>query len=81
MRMGDRSMLSNPVIRFLLNRRSAFFRNRPRDPTAMLQMFIGRVDNCIHLFRGDVALHNLNGLTSGERVFRENGIHVNIVPR
>jgi len=73
-------MLSDPCLRFLLDIRSASFRDCPCNSAAMLQMLVCRVDNGIHLFGRDVALNDLDGLACGKNVFDNNGAHEFILP-
>ncbi len=68
-------MFVNPRIRFFLDGRPTLPRDRPCYATAMLQMFICRVDNRIHLFRGDVALNDLNGLIRRKFLLKKNSVH------
>jgi hypothetical protein len=48
---------------------------------AVLQMFIGRIDDRIRRLCGDVALHDLYGLAAGKNAFNENVIHLIILLR
>ena len=66
---------TNPGVGLFLNSRSALLRNRSRNSASMLQILIGRIDNCIHLFDGDVALDNLNNLIRWKSLLDKNGIH------
>src|SRR5215216_4444937 len=74
-RMGYSTMVQNPGIRFLLDYRSALFRNRARDAAAMLEEFIRRIDNGVHFFDCDVTLNDLNGLLRWEYLLKKNRIH------
>ena len=62
MQVGDESMLLNPLIAFFLNDIPAAPYNCPCHAAAVLQMFIGRVDNGIHFISGDIAFCDLQGL-------------------
>ena len=63
-----------------LNRTPAFFRDRSRNSSSVLQILIRRVDNCIHLFDCDVTLNDLNGLIRWKSLLNKNGIHtMNII--
>ena len=73
--MRDRAMMPDPGIRFLLDRGSTFLRDRPGDAASVLEMFVRRVDDGIHRFDGDVALHNLKDLTRWKFSFNKNGVH------
>jgi hypothetical protein len=68
-------MLSNPLIRFLLDGRSAPFGDRPRHSAAVLQTLIGGIDNGIHFLGSDVALNNLKGLIRGKSLLDKNNVH------
>jgi hypothetical protein len=46
----------------------------------MLERFICRVYDRIHLFACDVALHDLDGLLGWEGMFFENLVHLIILP-
>ena len=69
MRVRDEPCCWIQAFAFLLDRSSAFFRDRPGHTAAMLQMFIRRVDNGIHFFNRDVALNDLQGLTCWKNMF------------
>jgi hypothetical protein len=56
-------MCPNPLVAFLLDSRPTAFGDRPRHAAAMLQIFIRGVDNGIHFFNRNIALHDLQGLT------------------
>jgi hypothetical protein len=80
MRMGDASVLADPIIRFFLDDRPSFIQNRPCNSSTVLEMFIRRVDDHIHFFDRDVTLDDLNGLIGGENVFGKDLVHANILP-
>ena len=53
----------NPFVAFFLDHIPAAPHNRPSYAAAMLQMFIRRIDDCIHFINRNVALNNLQGLS------------------
>ena len=46
----------------------------------MAQIFVGRIDDRIRCLRGDVALHDLDGLACGKNAFGKNVVHKVILP-
>ena len=70
LRVGDRPMLAHPGVAFLLDDPAAGADDCARDPTAVRQVRIGRVDNRIHTFLGQVTLDNFNAGpgTRGDRL-------------
>ena len=74
-------MLPDPCVAFPLNHLPATFEDRPSYSAAVLQSFIGGVDDGIHAFRGDVTLDELDGLACWQNAIFENDVHVIILPR
>jgi hypothetical protein len=68
-------MLPDPLIRFLLDDRSALLRNCPGHTTAVLQLLVRCIDNDIHLFAGDVTLNELEALIRGKSLLDKDSIH------
>ena len=68
-RVRDGAAVPDPGIRFLLNGRSTLLRDRPGDAAPVLEVFVRGVDDRIHFFCRDIALHDLNGLTCGKDMF------------
>ena len=79
--MADESMLLNPLVAFFLNHIPAAPYDCPSYSAAVLQVFIGRVDDGVHFINGDVALYDLQGLACFKSSLNQNGIHRFILPR
>jgi hypothetical protein len=66
--MGDGTVCLDPGTALVINTFPSPAGNDSRDPTTVLEPIICRIDDGIHFFLGNIALHNFEGLTRGEDI-------------